>query len=628
MATGYSNVWSNGWASLRIFYSSSYDPSTNRSTVTITPQLKSAYNYGTDYRLYDAIYNNTAGIYGNGTKLFALGPISGSTYLSCGSATNTWASFNRSFSFTVSHNASGDASFTVGVLGSVRHYYNGGATVSPVGSTASGTITIHENAASSIASSTSAAATQSAYSLTMNRSLPTNTHVAVFRCGEDTLYTSELFETSLHFTIPRGWFADYPDLAVLSVTVSVQTYSGNGTALGSPVTAALTVTADALMRPKLSDGWVSLSPYNSGAVSGFTGYIRGYSRAEAVFDTAKIDMSDALGAAIASFSVSCQGESASEAPYRTPTLSATSVTVVCTVTDTRGRTASESFPLSVMDCAAPVLTGQNVFRCDSSGTADEDGTYISVSTLASFSALDGQNICTLSAAIADAGGSYGAETLLSSGGRLLLGPNSPDLSYTVRLRAVDSLGSTAVYYASVPTRKWAMKFRPNGAGVAFGKAAEHDNTFEIDSSWAVKSRGIVDLIYPVGSLYLSVSGTSPATLFGGTWQRIEDTFLLAAGQTYAAGGTGGSASHTHTTGDHTLVVNEIPSHTHGIKGWRYGHNQKYDNYSASYTQLSDAASSSTPILATGGGKPHNHGDTGSASNLPPYLAVYIWKRTA
>ena len=625
MATGYSNVWSNGWASLRIFYSSSYDPSTNRSTVTITPQLKSAYNYGTDYRLYDAIYNNTAGIYGNGTKLFALGPISGSTYLSCGSATNTWASFNRSFSFTVSHNASGDASFTVGVLGSVRHYYNGGATVSPVGSTASGTITIHENAASSIASSTSAAATQSAYSLTMNRSLPTNTHVAVFRCGEDTLYTSELFETSLHFTIPRDWFADYPDLAVLSVTVSVQTYSGNGTALGSPVTASLTVTADALMRPKLSDGWVSLSPYNSGAVSGFTGYIRGYSRAEAVFDTAKIDMSDALGAAIASFSVSCQGESASEAPYRTPTLSATSVTVVCTVTDTRGRTASESFPLSVMDCAAPVMTGQSVFRCDSSGTADEDGAYLSVKALVSCSALNGQNSCTLSAAVRTAGGSYGAETALSGGVPAVIGPSSPDLSYTVRFTAVDTLGSSVVYYVSVPTRKWAMKFRSGGRGVAFGKAAEADDVFEIADGWAVKSKGIVDLVYPVGSIYMSVGSTSPQALFGGTWERIEDHFLLASGTTYAAGASGGEAVHQ-------LTADEMPGHTHELRGWifsgaassqGYKYGLPYQSGNGRMNPMNDPYNTSQVPwgnVAAGGDQPHN--------NMPPFLAVYIWKRTA
>ena len=69
------------------------------------------------------------------------------------------------------------------------------------------------------------------------------------------------------------------------------------------------------------------------------------------------------------------------------------------------------------------------------------------------------------------------------------------------------------------------------------------------------SGSIADVLYPVGSIYLSTSSTSPQTLFGGTWQRIQDRFLLCAGSTYAAGKTGGEA-------EHTLTVNEMPSHTH------------------------------------------------------------------
>jgi hypothetical protein len=141
-----------------------------------------------------------------------------------------------------------------------------------------------------------------------------------------------------------------------------------------------------------------------------------------------------------------------------------------------------------------------------------------------------------------------------------------------------------------------------------------------------------NLIYPVGSIYMSTVNVDPATLFGGTWERLEDRFLLGAGSTYTAGDTGGSATmaHTHSTGNHTLTVSEIPSHTHGAQGWRYGHGEKQDNYCMAYTRLTgDAASTSTPILATGGGKAHNHGNTGAASNddnMPPYIVVYMWKR--
>jgi hypothetical protein len=65
----------------------------------------------------------------------------------------------------------------------------------------------------------------------------------------------------------------------------------------------------------------------------------------------------------------------------------------------------------------------------------------------------------------------------------------------------------------------------------------------------------LNIIYPVGSIYMSVNNVSPETFMGGTWEQIKDTFLLSAGDTYTAGATGGEATHT-------LTVEEIPSHTH------------------------------------------------------------------
>lgn len=142
------------------------------------------------------------------------------------------------------------------------------------------------------------------------------------------------------------------------------------------------------------------------------------------------------------------------------------------------------------------------------------------------------------------------------------------------------------------------------------------------SGTAVADRHIVDLIYPVGSIYMSSASISPATLFGGTWVQLKDRFLLAGGTTYKPGTTGGAATHTHTTANHTLTVNEIPAHSHGyfkVSGSAAakdtGSGSSWGDYSTTTTQ-------------TGGGAAHNHGNTGSASNLPPYWAVYMWERTA
>ena len=114
--------------------------------------------------------------------------------------------------------------------------------------------------------------------------------------------------------------------------------------------------------------------------------------------------------------------------------------------------------------------------------------------------------------------------------------------------------------------------------------------------------------YPVGSIYMSVISANPGTLFGGTWERIQDMFLLAAGATYGAGTTGGEATHT-------LTVDEMPSHTHTYSIATTTGNDAGGDGVQYYRTHSTATSGST-----GGGLAHN--------NMPPYIAVYVWKRTA
>lgn len=174
-------------------------------------------------------------------------------------------------------------------------------------------------------------------------------------------------------------------------------------------------------------------------------------------------------------------------------------------------------------------------------------------------------------------------------------------------------------------------------------------------------------IYPVGSIYMSVNSTDPGTLFGGQWTRLEDVFLLGAGTNHAVGNAtaatptkdGGeedhvltpsetaTKNHSHTyaksktaTDSHTLTVSEIPAHKHSLNernnsgtstGWSF------------MTENGKYAASGTRCVNTGGGGGHTHGiGTASATttgnptdangaahnNMPPYLTVYMWKRTA
>ena len=122
----------------------------------------------------------------------------------------------------------------------------------------------------------------------------------------------------------------------------------------------------------------------------------------------------------------------------------------------------------------------------------------------------------------------------------------------------------------------------------------------------------IDMIYPIGSIYMSVNDMNPSLFIGGIWEQIEDRFLLACGSTYTNGATGGEATHT-------LTINEMPKHKHDLS-YRTGIIQT----GSSGTYYFDVRTSgnwytnSPSFKESGGGASHN--------NMPPYLAVYMWKR--
>ena len=128
-------------------------------------------------------------------------------------------------------------------------------------------------------------------------------------------------------------------------------------------------------------------------------------------------------------------------------------------------------------------------------------------------------------------------------------------------------------------------------------------------------------MYPVGSIYQTTSSTfNPQTAWGGTWERIKDTFLLAAGTAYAGGSTGGEATHKLTT-------QEMPSHTHTMYVNNDGSASSWSPTFGDYLIKPDGVTTSKKNYqaklaqnGAGGDQAHN--------NMPPYLAVYIWKRTA
>lgn len=140
--------------------------------------------------------------------------------------------------------------------------------------------------------------------------------------------------------------------------------------------------------------------------------------------------------------------------------------------------------------------------------------------------------------------------------------------------------------------------------------------------------------HPVGSIYQTISPENPAVTFGGgTWERIENRFIMGASDTYPAGSTGGSTAHEH---EYKLEfmrrlgalvgypTSAIATYNYKTQSWN-DNNKKVND--GQYT-LSNGGFSSTYGEKPGGETYSVTGNTASSSSIPPYYSVYIWRRVA
>lgn len=130
----------------------------------------------------------------------------------------------------------------------------------------------------------------------------------------------------------------------------------------------------------------------------------------------------------------------------------------------------------------------------------------------------------------------------------------------------------------------------------------------------INGKTLLDWTKPIGSIYQSTDATDPSKLFGGTWEQIKDTFLLAAGATYKAGATGGEATHT-------LTQNEMPKHNHIIYAPNGGGPE--EGAALGFPEVGSSNTWWAPASMTG-----QTGGSAAHNNMPPYYAVYTWRRTA
>lgn len=567
----------------------------------------------------------------------------------------TTYSGTSSFSTSTSAQLLGTASKTV------THNDNGAKTVTVSASFATdvslGTLTTSSNITLTTISRLSSLSVGNgtlgiAQTLTISEPTSSNNHKIKYTCGSEEGYilgsaSATSTSNSVRWTPPISLAAQNTKGTSVTATITLYTFNGNGASVGSK-SYSITLAIPASVKPTLT---IDVSD-PTGYKDTYGNYVQGKSKIK-VIPTATI----AQGASIVEYEYVIGGTQYKGDTVETSAISQSgSITVKVKATDTRGRYAEVEQIVTVLAYSAPSLEITRVERTDAVGEPKKDGTFLTVYFNASIISLSSLNKATLKVKKKKkTDTSWTPETSIVSevsdysvtGGKYTF-MAAPASSYDVMMTLSDSFNVPVQRMATGSSCTKIFSVFSEGKGFAVGKVAEKENTFEVgwdaqfnndvninevnfkpsDSfkeHWAAILNGetpsgtnpLLDLIHPVGSIYWSTNITSPETLFGGTWEQIKDTFILAAGDSYSAGSTGGEANHT-------LTIDELPSHRHYLK---------YGNVYIGYLNSNAAQSNNQALYKynvsredalygedVGGGKAHN--------NMPPYLVAYCWKRTA
>ena len=620
----------DGHYKLRVDWSQTKNVSANTSTITCKMYLVNDWSLSINSRS-----DNTTTIAGT-SKTYSSPSISGTGTHSLGTVSQT-----------VTHDSDGSKSITIKSVFYLRATLSGTYYESI---TASATVTLD-----SIPRASSVSASNvnmgSATTITITRASSSFTHTLTYSFGgtSGTIVTKTT-STSVSWTPALSLANQIPNALTGTCTITCETYNGS-TKIGSK-TCTLTLTVPSSVKPTITS--LTATRVNGDVPSGWGIYVQTKSKVTLTINGA----AGSYGSTISSYSISGGGFSSTASSFTTGFLNSSgTITFTATVTDSRGRVSSAAtVSITVQAYSPPSFTSYLSQRCTSGGTVSDEGTYVKGLVSFSYSSCSSKNTITGSiqykkssaTSWTSAGVAFSSGTAVVFGG----GAISTETSYDIKYTLTDAFTSVSIQDI-VSTASVVMDFKAGGKGVAVGKVSETDNMFEVSEDWDVKVYGkllkdyiqqFATTIYPVGSIYLSVNSTNPGTIFGGTWVQLQDRFLLGAGSTYSNGATGGAATVTLTT-------SQIPSHTHTFTGSRattnstgaHTHNVGRDTDGGSgtnrYTVHSNGPSGADATAPTSSNGAHTHtvtakgtnsstGGGGSHNNMPPYLVVYMWKRTA
>lgn len=574
MASIYGSKSSTGWQ-LRLDYSVSQSIADNKSTLALTLYIYCG--TGDSYNL-DA---NSCYYTLQGSKVYNPYSYGARAWYKLGSKT-----------ITVAHNSVGKGSVTL----SADWHSGFTSQYTPASLSVSGTVNLPDiPRASSV--SASGLVLGSAGTLTVARAVSAFTHTIKLKCGSAAQVTvaTKSSATSIPYTPPLDWAAQNTSGTSVNITAEVTTYNGN-TIVGT-VTNTLKASIPASVKPTLS---VALS--DTAGYQGTYGWVQGKSVLKATYTA-----SGSYGSTIVSKALTIGGKVASADGGNTLQNTGT-MAVVATVTDSRGRTASVTQNITVNAYSGPGIQDLTFLRGNYSGgtwTDNAMGDDIKLTFTLSIQLTGNKATVEVTGASNLTGQTSGAKTVY-------LVDYGTDSTGVVQVKATDALGGTVTREVTIPTVAVPLNMNFDLQAICFGGVAEKEKMVEFKWPIHYMGKALLDLLHPVGSIFQSTDSTSPEELFGGTWEQVKDVFLLAAGDSHAAGSTGGEETHT-------LTKAEIPDHAHTLK---YTGQSVTEGVNA--IRLYQAASNQ--YNAYSGGQSSDCGDQ-AHNNMPPYLAVYTWRRT-
>ena len=297
------------------------------------------------------------------------------------------------------------------------------------------------------------------------------THKLEWWCGSLNGTISTSVATSVNWVVPLTIATQYPNAVNGAVGIRCHTYSGS-TLLGS-TEIYITGKIPDNMVPSFSS--IGVTRVDNGVPVAWGIYVKGISKITLNI----VGAVGSNGSTIKSYSIVGGGFSSDKnvatlGPFST----AETIKFTCTITDSRGRTASKTTSIAVIDYYPPALT-LKAERCNSSGTALATGQYVKIIPVYSIAPVSSKNAIT-SRKFEIVGTTYN-NTTCASGGSVVLGGNTlaQNKEYTIKGTIADTLGNKAEITTNISISAVPFNIKANKLGVGIGRYCNRDGEFQI-----------------------------------------------------------------------------------------------------------------------------------------------------